>query len=290
MIKITNNGSVPLKITNVTLNGNAGEFTIKPDLCTQASIESHGSCTITIGFIPRSVGRFTGSLVISDNAADSPQTVTLTGTGTPQAASFSLDASSLDFTNQRVDTSSPARPVRVTNTGSVPLSLKVSVSGASDFSLKSGCDQTIIAPGGRCDIDVVFTPKAPESRSASLIVSGRAADSPQSAGTQQTVRLSGVGANRDAVISLEPNPINFDKLKVGASRLVTVTNVGPVAIVIKDISLSGVSPDEFSIKDADCRRGPIAPGKSCNINIIVTKESSEGRHGILKVAYGPANR
>jgi hypothetical protein len=44
--------------------------------------DAGASCTISVTFAPTDIGTRTGQLVVSDSASDSPQTASLTGTGT----------------------------------------------------------------------------------------------------------------------------------------------------------------------------------------------------------------
>lgn len=65
-----------------TLSGsNAGDFAIASDTCSSASIPIGATCAIGVTFTPGANGARSASLVLADNAADSPQSISLTGTG-----------------------------------------------------------------------------------------------------------------------------------------------------------------------------------------------------------------
>jgi hypothetical protein len=82
VVTLNNTGSAALSITSIAFTGaNATDFT-QVDTC-GASVAAGGNCTIAILFTPSASGALTASLTITDNASGSPQSVSLSGTGTP---------------------------------------------------------------------------------------------------------------------------------------------------------------------------------------------------------------
>ena len=93
-----------------------------------SSLAAGASCAINVTFTPTTTGPRSGSVWITDNAAGSPQTVSLTGTGiTP----VSVSPPSLNFGNQTVGTSSVAQTVTLSNPGGIPLSISSIIAGAN---------------------------------------------------------------------------------------------------------------------------------------------------------------
>jgi hypothetical protein len=80
-VTITNSGTGALSITSVSFTGTSAKDFNGNDNCPQL-LAAAASCTVSIRFQPVETGSFTASLSIADNAAGSPQTVALTGTGT----------------------------------------------------------------------------------------------------------------------------------------------------------------------------------------------------------------
>ena len=94
-VTVSNTGpGRPLAISGVALSGtNAGDFAISSDACTGTSLGVNGTCTVGVSFSPAAIGARSASLVLTDNAVDSPQSLPLTGTGAPSAdAGISLGA------------------------------------------------------------------------------------------------------------------------------------------------------------------------------------------------------
>ena len=155
----------------------------------------NGACAVSVTFAPSASGSRTATLSISDNAANSPQTVSLTGTGT----AVSLSPTSLSFGAHLVGGSS-LKTVTLTNLGSTPLSISgltvvsfapLTLLGtkAEDFTIESG---SCVAGGsvaglGSCTINLLFKPTAAGVRSATLVIADSDPSSPQ------TVNLRGTG-------------------------------------------------------------------------------------------------
>jgi hypothetical protein len=81
-ITATNTGTGSLFFNNVATSGDELDFTIVNDDCIGTTLPAGASCTISVTFSPTANGTRTADVVYTDNAAGSPQTVPITGTGT----------------------------------------------------------------------------------------------------------------------------------------------------------------------------------------------------------------
>ena len=81
-VTVTNTGNAALVVTagGVTVTDSV-DFLIGNDHCSGATLAAGAACTFTVSFKPGSVGTFTATVDIADNAAGSPQTVALSGSG-----------------------------------------------------------------------------------------------------------------------------------------------------------------------------------------------------------------
>jgi hypothetical protein len=180
-VTLTNSGAVTITIGTIAVTGtNAGDFAAL-DTCRGISLAPNGTCTISASFAPTALGPRTATLGISDTAADSPQSIVLTGRGANTIISF--DTTSLDLGTQRIGTRSAVHNVTVHNTG--PGSLHVAGiamigANAGDFTAPNTCTGASIAVGGSCIISVSFAPTGGGPRSASLRITDDALHSPQS--------------------------------------------------------------------------------------------------------------
>jgi hypothetical protein len=98
-INVSNIGTAPLLGTASIINADpnlfppaANQFLITNDSCSGISIAASSSCSVTVIFDPSTSGPSTAILNFVNNAATSPQTVTLTGTGTGGLAAVSTVA------------------------------------------------------------------------------------------------------------------------------------------------------------------------------------------------------
>ena len=93
-LTLSNAGTASLAISSISLGGaNASAFAVASNNC-GTSLAAGSSCTISVTFTPTAVGSATATLTVADNAAGSPQTSSLTGTGTapPATADFTVTA------------------------------------------------------------------------------------------------------------------------------------------------------------------------------------------------------
>ncbi|MGB7284982.1 MAG: choice-of-anchor D domain-containing protein [Candidatus Acidiferrum sp.] len=82
-ITLTNTGNGTLHVTGIAVSGfNANDFTLGVSNCLGA-VAASANCSIPVTFAPLAAGIRTATLNITDDAADSPQTVALIGTATP---------------------------------------------------------------------------------------------------------------------------------------------------------------------------------------------------------------
>jgi Bacterial Ig-like domain (group 2)/Abnormal spindle-like microcephaly-assoc'd, ASPM-SPD-2-Hydin len=79
-ITVMNTGTAAVNITSIVASAGFGET----DNCVGA-LPASGTCTIQATFTPTSATDFTGTIMVNDDAADSPQSVALSGTGTSVA-------------------------------------------------------------------------------------------------------------------------------------------------------------------------------------------------------------
>lgn len=79
-ITLTNIGNAPLTTSEVTVTGpDAGDFS-QTNTC-QSTLPVQGTCVVTVAFTPSAAGSRTGTVVVTDDALGSPQSVAISGTG-----------------------------------------------------------------------------------------------------------------------------------------------------------------------------------------------------------------
>lgn len=187
---VTNSGTAPLDITEIDAGG---DYSAPSDTCVGHSVAAGSSCSIDVDFTPSVAGTDDGTLLLTDNAPDSPQTLQLTGSGTEAEAVLSPNP--VNFGTVVVG-SSGQETLTVSNPGTATLDLSnAQLTGANpgDFQLTgvgSGCvgQPPTVPAGGSCGIQITFTPGGTGTRSATLTVTDNASPATQS------VTLTGTGA------------------------------------------------------------------------------------------------
>ena len=282
-VTITNTGQAPLVIGAVSFTGTDPALFSEANGCT-APLAGGATCTLTVSFVPTAAGQATASLTIADNAANSPQTISLSGTGISPAA-ISINPLSLSFGNVLTGTQSTAQTITLANTGGAALtigSIQVAGAGASLFSLTNSCGATL-AQGATCSVGVTFAPTAGTSIGASLVITDNSAKSPQ------TVPLSGTGIT-PATASLSPPSLNFGSIVIGTNvtaQTVTVTNTGESPLTISGVSLAGANASLFS--DTSTCGSTVAAGASCQLTVSFVPTASGPAAAALLLTDNGAN-
>jgi hypothetical protein len=91
-VNMSDAGDLTLNITSIATTG---DFQQTNNCGTSLTAHTDQTCTINITFVPTTYGNRTGTLVITDNAADSPQTIPLTGVGMDFALSATTTSASV---------------------------------------------------------------------------------------------------------------------------------------------------------------------------------------------------
>ncbi|MGO8792555.1 MAG: SBBP repeat-containing protein [Terriglobia bacterium] len=264
ILTVTNTGTAALTISSIVASGDFAQT----NNCTTAALQATtppSNCTISVTFTPNVGGQSVGSLTLTDNAANSPQVILLTGTAETQPI-VSLSASTLTFGSQPVNTTSAAQTVTVTNTGSAPLSI-TSITAAGPFGETNTCALPV-APTGICTISVTYTPTTAGSSLGTISLVDNANSSPQ------VISLTGGGA--DFGISINPTSAtvvagNATNVTVGVSSVsgfsaaTTITCTGLPTLTTCSASPATVTPSgtgmvTSSLTISTTRRTSTPPG------------------------------
>jgi len=274
---LDNAGTAALSISSVTITGaNPGDFA-QANNC-GSSLSAGSSCTFNITFTPAASGSRTALLSVADNSAGSPQTVSLSGTGT--VASASLSPTSLSFGNQSVNTTSGVQTVTLTNGGTAALSLSsIALTGANAgaFAQTNTCGSSLAA-GASCKVSVTFDPTATGSQSASVSFTDNASGSPQS------LSLSGTGTS--ATVSLSPSSLSFTNQPISvtsSTQVVTLTNGSSTALSISSLTITGTNAADFAEVANTCGSS-VAAGANCSIGVAFTPSTSKSETASLAIA------
>jgi CSLREA domain-containing protein len=190
-VTITNTGDATLTFSGDPLiailsGGNSSEFGTV-NLCPK-TLAPGKNCTMVVGFVAGPYyGLQTAVLKITDNAAPSPQQVPVSATVIDPVAQFS--ANTISFGTAKTNSASVTKSITLSNPGGTSLSITgYAFTGADphDFTETTTCAGTLAAKATPCTISVTFKPTAKGSRTATLVVTDSAQNSPQSITLQGT--------------------------------------------------------------------------------------------------------
>ncbi len=264
-LALTNTGNMALNIVSITTTGPFARTHNCP-----GTLQPAQSCSISVTFTPNSSALNVGSLVLQSNAAGSPHTAMLSGTGL--GGSVFVSPVGLDFGNLTVGTTSTQQAVSFTNVGNASLGINgITVSG--DFAQTHSCPSTLI-PGGVCTIQVTFTPTATELRNGTLSFASTAPGSPTN------VPLQGHGL--DFQVAVPPGSPNSATVNAGQTATFNLTFAGSTSFANNvNLTCSGAPPM------GNCT---VAPGSislvgttPASATVNVTTRAASGSAGIVVV-------
>ena len=172
-------------------------------------------------------------------------------------------------------TTSTAKIVKLTNTGSGTLNIS-SIINNGDFAISAKTCGTTVAAGTSCTVSVTFTPTVIGIRNGTLTFNDDASTNPQK------VALTGTGTQ----ISLSPVSLNFGTVAVGApsaAKSVTVTNVGTTTVTFTGFSIAGTNPGDYLVSGKTCGTS-LAGGGSCTVSLRFKPTATGTRKAIVRVA------
>jgi hypothetical protein len=193
-----------------------------------------------------------------------------------------LSPATLAFGDQRVGTTSAPLAARLTNGGTLPMTVSsVAVTGLADFAIPAGgdtCTGASLAPGASCTVSVAFTPGVTGARSASLTFTDSAPGGPHSLALQ--------GRGIAPAIQLTPSAITFGDQSVGSSsalETVTVTNTGTASGTVSTVTKAGTNPGDFTLTDGCSGHVLAANGGSCALGVRFVPQAGGARSAVVNV-------
>ena len=150
---VTNTGTAPLEITNITSSDPQFTFT---SAALPITLAIGGNTVVDVSFSPTALGPQSGSLSFVHNAAGSPTSYSVSGVGADAGPTFSVNPTSLNFFNVGVG-STEELTLTVTNNGLTnPLVISDAAGSIPEFTVSPS--NANIAPLASQIFTVSFTP------------------------------------------------------------------------------------------------------------------------------------
>ncbi|MGE5204510.1 MAG: choice-of-anchor D domain-containing protein [Chlamydiota bacterium] len=216
----------------------------------------------------------TGTCTVTMNSS---QAVTATFNAVAGTPVVTLSPASLGFGGQLLGTTSNAKTVTLTNSGTAGLLLSPIVP-SGDYLEADNCpvSPSTLAANTACKISVTFAPSVPGAIPGEITISDNATNNPQ------MVNLSGTGL---APLSLSPTSIGFGTVTVGtttAAKIVTLTNNSGAPLSIA----YAASADYAANPGGTTPCGSTLGAKTkCTLSVSFTPSQNAATNGALTVTY-----
>lgn len=245
------------------------------------TLASNQSCTIEYQFTPVSSRNFTQNIVIQSNAATSPDTFELRGTGVEPA--LILSSNVIDFGSVINGTISSTSSLSISNTGLGVLTVTALDQAMPPFMQTGGSCGNIpftLSSGQNCSLDYQFMPTSSGITTQSISITSNSPSGP--------VAFDLVGNGLEVTLNTSNDSLNFAFTNVGdiQSQNVTLTSAGDGDVTINTISLPAAP---FTVDYSDCGTLPItlSSGASCEVIINYSTESNASNGSILIYSDDP---
>ena len=275
------NGSpVTLTVSGWELLGSCGTaVNVTTDNCTGAVLTDKttnpaNTCTMLLTFTPAAATTCTETLEVNSSGGNSPSTITMTGTGTLAAPTFSPKP----FTFGKVTVGAQSTsPLTVTNPNPVPMAFTSTSMTAGAFQIVGDtCSGYSIAGNGTCSVNVTFSPTTTGALSGTLTVV-------DAGGTgTQTVAVNGSGGALTAP-TFAPKPLAFGAVTVGTPSTLSVTATNNNVVPMQFTSTSTSNTDYQIVGDTCSGNSVPASGGTCSISITFTPLITGTDPGVLTV-------
>ena len=283
-VTITNTGGGPLLVGSAQIQAadaaNAAPFSVQPgSSCFTAAVAPSSSCGISLMFLPTTANSgnpFNATLLINDNAAGGPQTVSLTGSAKQEVL---VQPTSLEFGLQVINSTSTnnSNEVGLVNGSGGPITLTLTAGTGpfqtdfhvnNSFSFTNNCTNgLILIAGGNCELFLDFQPTGAgntgtDGRTGSYTFAWNGAI-PGS----QLVNLMGTAVTGISLLTNTLTAANefvgFTDSFFGTEYLYNGTN-NPITVTV---ALTGNNPGDFAVPvDPNCAPGGVVPANTyCSI-------------------------
>jgi len=258
-ITLTNSGN-----TTLTFSASfTGDFGFAGLGTCGSSVAAGVSCTISVKFTPTATGTRTGTLTLTDNAPNSPQTVSLTGTGGTASSAPTITT----------------QPANQTVTAGQTATFVVAASGTSPLTYQWRKNATAISGATSSSYTTPATTSSDNGAQFTAVVSNSAGSV-----TSNTATLT---VNSAAGLSLSPTSLTFGSLAVGtssAAQFVTVTNNSST-----NVTFSASFGGDFGFAGTGTCGSTVAVGASCTISVKFTPTATGTRTGTLTLTHNAPN-
>jgi hypothetical protein len=279
-VTVRNTGGIATGLLALAIDGSAA-FSIQSDTCTNVSLASNATCMFVVQYLPTITGNHAGGVTVTGGAGVS-DAITVFGQGLSSPGILATPQT-LTFGSFLVGVTSPIETFTITNHGTQATgALTSSMAGPdpSDFTIvNDACENTSLAAGSSCTIDVAFSPSARGTRTAGVVVTAIP-------GGVRTLPMLGTGL-APAQLVVSPTSQDFGSIGAGsasAPTTLTFTNAGDAPTgALGGIVLTGAQT-EVTVVTNSCATITLGGGESCDVVVRYTPTVVGAYTGTLSIS------
>jgi Abnormal spindle-like microcephaly-assoc'd, ASPM-SPD-2-Hydin len=268
-VTLTNSGNASLTMNLATISGTGFGMS---GLTLPSNIGAGANIQFNVTFTPTSTAGSTGTVVFTDNATGSPQTLTMTGSALASGSSLGSNPGSFNFSSVAVGQSSQ-QTFTLTNSGNATVKIGTVTANGTGFSASGLSAGQQIAAGASTTLTGTFAPTTTGTATGSIVITSNATN------PTLTISLSGIGTQGG--LSANPASINFGSVIDGASASipVTLTNTGTANVAI---SAHGISGTGFTLTGWSAPAS-LTPGQTTSFTVTFAPTTSTSATGSVSI-------
>jgi hypothetical protein len=278
-VTLTNNQTVSLNFSSITVPSPYGTAAVANACKVGTPVPAGGNCVISLTFSPTTPGAVPASAVtLNDDAPNSPQHISLAGTG---AAAVAM-VSAYNFGNVVVDQQAVGS-FHLKNLQTIPLTISPITGFSGGYTLNTTGTTCPFSPSTlaaltSCVISINLTATATGPQGDTISIPYNAAGSPGN------VTLSATAIPQ---AELSVSSLSFAAQFVGitsAPKPVQVTNEQNVGLTISSVNITGANHGDFAVTSA-CPTAPsqVPATSNCDLNVTFTPSASGTRTALLSI-------
>ena len=278
-ITLTNQGSAPLTINNITSSSSVFAITTPP-VAYPIALDPDAFTTIGITFTPATVADYNETLTIAWDPAG-PMEVQMTGSG--RLAAASATPMTYNYGDVRIDGAASQNTYVVENTGTHDFTISLlQLDNTTDFTLVDiDAAGTTLAPTDTASFRVDALPTALGGASGTVEITTTL---PSACSSPIEIDVAAVGVIPDIEL-LPATEVGFGPYDIlagaAASRTLTVTNSGTAVLTVSDIQVTGDS--QFALASGQETAFEVAVDASVSVNVEYMPTMVENNTALLEV-------
>ena len=268
-VTLTNSGNSNLTMNLATMTGTGFGMS---GLSLPKTLTAGQNISFSVQFSPTSTTGASGSIVFTDNAPGSPQTLTMTGSAVATGSTLGANPGSFNFNNVVVSASSP-QTFTLTNSGSATITINQVTTTGPGFSSNGIAAGQTIAAGANATFTATFAPTTTGGTSGNIAITSTA--------TNPTLNIPLSGTGTQGALTASPASIPFGSVTLGSSASVpvTVSNTGTAAVSITAHSITGTG---FTLTGWTAPAS-LNPGQTTSFTVTFAPTSAAAASGSVSI-------